>query len=64
MFHLDSYNIKKDKVFFTWGGGWGGGTWVNFCWACASGLSEPLPHYSQFCDQLYRLHLNHFWEIM
>ena len=25
MFHLDSYNIKKDKVFFTWGGGGGGG---------------------------------------
>ena len=24
-----------------------GGTWVNFCWVCATGLSEPLPHYSQ-----------------
>ena len=21
------------------------GTWVNFCWVCATGLSEPLPHY-------------------
>ena len=30
----------------------GGGTWVNFCWVCAAGLSEPLPHYSLFCDQL------------
>ena len=20
----------------------GGGTWVNFCWVCAAGLSEPL----------------------
>ena len=19
------------------------GTWVNFCWVCAAGLSEPLP---------------------
>ena len=21
-----------------------GVTWVNFCWVCAAGLSEPLPH--------------------
>ena len=28
-----------------------GGTGVNFCWVCAAGLSEPLPHYSLFCDQ-------------
>ena len=26
-----------------------GATWVNFCWVCAAGLSEPLPHYSLFC---------------
>ena len=30
----------------------GGGTWVHFCWVCAAGLSEPLPHYSLFCGQL------------
>ena len=24
--------------------GGGGGTWVNVCWVCASGLSETLPH--------------------
>ena len=32
----------------------GGGTWVRFCWVCAAGLSEPLPHahYSLFCGQL------------
>ena len=30
----------------------GGGTWVNFCWVCTAGLSEPLPHYSLFCGQL------------
>ncbi len=24
--------------------GGGGGTWVSFCWVCAAGLSEPLPH--------------------
>ena len=29
-----------------------GVTWVNFCWVCAVGLSEPLPHYSLFCGQL------------
>ena len=23
-----------------------------FCWVCGPGLSEPLPHYSLFCDQL------------
>ena len=26
-----------------------GVTWVNFCWVCAAGLSETLPHYSLFC---------------
>ena len=30
----------------------GGVTWVNFCWVCAAGLSEPLPHYSLFCGQV------------
>ena len=30
----------------------GGGTWLNFCWVCAAGLSEPIPHYSLFCDQI------------
>ena len=25
--------------------GEGGGAWVNFCWACAAGLSEPIPRY-------------------
>ena len=30
------------------GGGGGGGTWVIFCWVCAAGVSEPLPHYSLF----------------
>ena len=29
-----------------------GGTWVNFCWVCAAGLSEPLPHYNLFFGQL------------
>ena len=29
-----------------------GATWVNFCWVCAAGLSEPLLHYSLFCGQL------------
>ena len=35
--------------------GGGGGTWVNFCWVCAAGLSEPLPHYSLFCDLLGKM---------
>ena len=29
----------------------GGGTWVNFCWVCAAGLSKPVPHYSVFSSQ-------------
>ena len=33
-------------------GGGGGVTRVNFCWVCAAGLSEPLPHYSLFRGQL------------
>ena len=33
------------------GGGWGG-TRVKFCWVCAAGLLEPLPHYSLFCGHL------------
>ena len=27
-------------------------TWVKFCWTCAAGLSETLPHYGLFCGQL------------
>ena len=43
------------------GGRGGGGTWVNFCWVCAAGLSEPLAHYSSLlCGQLYRPHISHF----
>ena len=33
-------------------GGGGEATWVNFCWVCAAGLLEPLPHYSLFLGQL------------
>ena len=28
------------------------GTWVNFCWLCAAGLSEPLPHHSISCGHI------------
>ena len=28
--------------------GGGGRTWVNFCFVCAAGLSEPPPNYSLF----------------
>ena len=43
------YSIKSLSAL---GEGGGGGSWVNFCWVCAAGLSEPLPHYSLFCGQL------------
>ena len=43
----------------------GGGTWVKFCWVCAAGISEPLPHYSLFLVYFvannYKPHLSHFW---
>ena len=38
--------------FFCRPGGGGGGTWVNYCWVCATGLLEPLPHCSLFCGHL------------
>ena len=40
---------RKDKDLDSEGRG---GTWVNFCWVCAAGLSEPLPHYGLFGGQL------------
>ena len=39
-------------------------TWINFCCACADGISEPLPNYSLFLVCFvpnYRSHVNHFW---
>ena len=32
--------LEKLGNSFPWGD-----TWVNFCWVCAAGLSEPLPRY-------------------
>ena len=36
--------------------GGGEGTWVNFCWVCAAGFSEPLSNFSkiQLVGQKYR----------
>ena len=51
----DSYQAKINRNFLICEpggrGGGTGGTWVNFCWVCAAGLSEPLPHYSLFRGQ-------------
>ena len=48
-----------------WGGEGKFGKWVNFCWVCAAGLSQPLLHYSLLCDQYYyRPHFSHFWANM
>ena len=30
----------------------GAGTLVNFCWVCAAGLPDPLPHFSLFWGQI------------
>ena len=37
-----------------------GYTWVNFCWECAAGFSEPLPHYSLFQAVLDTVHVTNF----
>ena len=47
-------------VFISRGGG--GGTWVQFCWVCAVGLPEPLPHYSLFLWPVIDPILVTFWE--
>ena len=39
-----------------------GVTWINFCWVCAAGLSEPLPHYSLFCGHIVDPILIIFWK--
>ena len=43
-----TFHVPKRKMLisFPGAGGGGGGAWVNFCWVCATSLSEPLPHYS------------------
>ena len=44
MFHLDSYNIKKDKLFSPRGGGWGGGDLGKFLLGmCRWPLRAPTP---------------------
>ena len=43
---------QLERLGIPGGGGGAGGTWINFCWVCAAGLSEPLPHYSLFRGQL------------
>ena len=49
----DSVTIESNGTLAKLGNSFpGGGTWVNCCWVCATGLSEPLPHYSLFCGQL------------
>ena len=35
-----------------------GGYLSTICWLCVASLSQPLPHYSQFCGQLYTLYLS------
>ena len=46
------FRLSANTVDPGGGGGGKGGTWVQFCWVCAAGFSEPLPHYSLFCGQL------------
>ena len=41
-----------------------GDTGVKFCWVCAAGISEPLPHYILFLVYFvanYKPHLSHVW---
>ena len=43
-----------DPDLYAWGRG---ADWVSFCWVCATGLSQHLPHYSLY----YGPNLSHFW---
>ena len=45
-------NLEQGKYSLYSQRGGGGGTLVTFCWVCAAGHSEPLPHYNLFCGQL------------
>ena len=47
-----SWWVQPPSPPFPLGGGGGGVTWANFCWVCACGLLEPLPHYSLFCGHI------------
>ena len=38
-------------------------TWVNFCWVCATGPSEPYS-ITVYSVANYRPHLSHFWANM
>ena len=44
MIHLEASSAET--------GPGGGDTWVNVCWVCAAGLSEPLPYYGLFFGQI------------
>ena len=44
------HNVSHSLIVFPGGGG--RGTWVNVCWVCAAGLSEPLAHHSLFFGHL------------
>ena len=46
------------------GRGGGGGTWVNLCWVCAAGLSEPLPHYSHILWPIKDPHLTYLSHVL
>ena len=51
---LNKRKLTDQKFSFACQGGTPrgeGDTWVNFCWVCAAGLTEPLTHYSLFCGQ-------------
>ena len=49
--------IPRERSLYRGRGGGG-----YFCWVCAAGLSEPLPHYSLFC--VHGPHLSHIWADM
>ena len=50
--------VAAECVFIPGGAG---GTWVNFCWLCAVGLSELLNPIIFYSVANYRPHLSHFW---
>ena len=59
------FQALVNKLSHCWEGGGGGGVvaWVNFCWVCATCLSEPFP-IIVYSVANYRPHLSHFWTNM
>ena len=49
---LSGWSCSTEMLHTASPGKGGGVSWINVCWVCTAGLSEPLPHYSLLCGHL------------